>query len=221
MIAVTFALPTESIGLREFLGGRGSAVAIFHTGVGEKTCRERIETFLSEQNFQFLISAGFAGGIEDSLGVGDLVLARNFSDARLSEIPRELLVLREGNLATSDHVIESAEERTRFAREHDAIAVDMETAWIAESCAQHNLPLISLRTISDTAAAPFPAPPAVLFDLERQKTNYFALIKYLLRHPSGFVRLPRFAAQIREARASLTNAMIILLRELAHADNFA
>ena len=31
--------------------------------------------------------------------------------------------------------------------------------------------MLSLRVISDTAAAPFPAPPWVLFDLAQQKTK--------------------------------------------------
>ncbi|MBA3651954.1 MAG: hypothetical protein H0W66_10870, partial [Chthoniobacterales bacterium] len=104
-------------------------------------------------------------------------------------------------------IIQNAAERAQFAREHDAAAVDMETEWIAQACSARKIPLLSLRVISDTAAAPFPAPPAVLFDLERQQTNPGRLSAYLFRHPTAFVRLIRFARQIAAARANLAAAL--------------
>ncbi|MEO7725051.1 MAG: hypothetical protein ABIU29_10290, partial [Chthoniobacterales bacterium] len=110
-------------------------------------------------------------------------------------------------LATIDRIIENAAERAQFAREHDAAAVDMETEWIAQACSARKIRLLSLRVISDTAAAPFPAPPAVLFDLERQQTNPGRLGAYLLRHPPAVVRLIRFARQIAAARANLAAAL--------------
>jgi hypothetical protein len=111
-------------------------------------------------------------------------------------------------------VIETAAERNQFAQEHDASAVDMETAWIAEACARRAIRMLSLRVISDTAADPFPAPPSILFDLGRQKTPVLKLGGYLLRHPAGVVRLGRFAQQIAQARASLTSALLVLAHEL-------
>jgi hypothetical protein len=70
------------------------------------------------------------------------------------------------------------------------------------------VPMLSLRVISDSLAAPFPAPPDVLFDHESQKTNYPTLIRYLLRHPSTIPRLAAFAAQISRARKALTEALL-------------
>ncbi|HEY5036571.1 MAG TPA: hypothetical protein VII74_05520 [Chthoniobacterales bacterium] len=214
MIAVTFALPTESSGFRRHFTAQKDAITVFHTGVGEKVCRPRIEAFLGSRHFDFLISSGFAGGIALSLGVGDLLLAENFSDPDLLARAHDLLVARVGKLATAAGVIETAAERNQFAQEHGATAVDMETAWIAEACAQHAVRMLSLRVISDTAAAPFSAPPSILFDLARQKTPVLKLGGYLLRHPAGVVRLSRFAQQIAQARASLTSALLVLAHEL-------
>jgi hypothetical protein len=128
--------------------------------------------------------------------VGDLLLAENFSDPRLLADAQSLLVSRVGRLVTAAHVIESASDRARLAREDGAAAVDMETEWIARACAARKIPMLSLRVISDTVAAPFPVPPAVLFDLERQKTDAFRLGVHLLKHPAQIVRLIRFARQI-------------------------
>ena len=214
MIAVTFALPSESQSFRQLLDRSNHEVSILHTGVGEKITRERIEKFLDGQRFRFLLSSGFAGGVTPSLGVGDLLLAENFSDPQLLARAQDSLIAQTGKLASADCVLETAAEREEFARAENAHAVDMETATLAEVCAARRLPMLSLRVISDTAAAPFPAPPAVLFNLARQKTEPLALARYLARHPGGVVRLLRFARQIGVARNSLTSALAILVREL-------
>lgn len=211
MIAVTFALPSESSAFRKLLQKGEDKVAILYTGVGEKVCRERVAPFLDGRHFDFAISSGFAGGIDPSLGVGDLLLAENFSDPSLLARARDLLTCRVGKLATAGRIIETQAEREEFARQHHAIAVDMETEWIAQACAERKIPLLSLRVISDTAAAPFPAPPGVLFDVERQATRPGRLATYLLRHPLRVVRLIRFARQIASARANLAKALVALL----------
>jgi adenosylhomocysteine nucleosidase len=214
MLAVTFALPNESSEFVRLLRRRTTPVTVFHTGVGEKVCRTRIEPFLDSQRFDLLVSSGFAGGADPSLGVGDLLLAENFSDPPLLAQAQDLLVSRIGQLATVPGIIESAEERARLARETGAAAIDMETEWIARACAARKIPMLSLRAISDTAAAPFPLPSAVLFDLARQKTVPLQLASHLLRHPSHVVRLMRFARRIAAARDVLGAALFELVASL-------
>ena len=101
MIAVTFALPAESSRFVRRLSNKSRSarngiqtvrgkisnreVAVLHTGVGEKACRRRLEKFLQDQQFDCLISAGFAGALNDELRVGDLLLARNFSVIELND----------------------------------------------------------------------------------------------------------------------------------------
>lgn len=215
MIAVTFALPNESRGFLRLLGERIQNIAILHTGVGEKICRERIGPFLDSHNFEFLISSGFAGGVDAGLRVGDLLLAENYSAPPLLERARMILASPVGQLVTASAVIESERDRQQFATQNNAVAVDMETEFIAEACTARRLPMLSLRAISDTAAAPFPAPPSVLFDLERQKTDALTLARYVFSHPSAFVRLIQFARQIAVSRAHLTDALATMLRDLA------
>lgn len=214
MIAVTFALPNESSDFQNLLGGRHREVRVLHTGVGAKIARTRLEPFLDSERFDFLISSGFAGATDPSLHVGNLLLGENFSDPDLLARARALVISRVGKLVTVDRVIEGEAERIRFAREHGAAAIDMETEWIARACAAKNVPLLSLRAISDTAAAPFPAPPNVLFNLERQRTSTIRLTRHLIAHPSAAVRLMRFARQIAVARAGLATALKTLVESL-------
>jgi hypothetical protein len=90
----------------------------------------------------------------------------------------------------------------------------METEWIAHACKSRSLRMVSLRAISDTASAPFPAPPNVLFDLARQQPNFRRLAAYLVTHPVAIVRLGRFTRQLAMARAELAVGLAQLVESL-------
>jgi adenosylhomocysteine nucleosidase len=229
MIGITFALPSESSALvrrlqavqrhDNLLSGKidHRDVTILHTGVGAKACNARLEVLLHKTRPSLVISSGFAGAVSEQLRVGDLILARNFSDPELLANAERILRDRQPRLVklfTSTSIIDSVTERNEIARAADAAAVDMETGAIADVCKIHGVPLLSLRIISDTASQPFPAPPSVLFDIERQQTNFGGLLAYLLRDPGSIWRLFRFARQIARARARLTDAMVAVVREL-------
>lgn len=231
MIAVSFALPAESSDLIAALQDRTSVtsaepktiqgridnkeVTIFHTGVGRKSCERRIDSFLATQKPRCLISSGFAGAIRHDFTVGDVILAENFSDQRLLSEAQQILHARgacTAKLFTSVSVIDSISERIETARAHNAAAVDMETEFIAKACAARGIPMLSARVISDTLGEPFPAPPSVLFDIERQRTDFVKLSLHLISHPRAVLALTRFARQIARARKELTGALVELLR---------
>src|SRR6266571_9220986 len=134
MIAVTFALPAESSdflrhlrnqsrtdrsGIRTIRGTIDDrAVEVLHTGVGEKVCRQRVAEFLQDQQFDLLISSGFAGALNDELKVGDLLLAKNFSTIDLNDRRSSFssLPIHIADLLTVSALIDSSDERNRIAR---------------------------------------------------------------------------------------------------------
>lgn len=231
LIGIAFALPAESSDFLRLLAKpvaqagadgqsirgqiHGRSVAVFHTGVGEKSCRARMANFLRHQQCKYLLSAGFAGALDPELEVGNLLLSENFSSPELLGSPHldfadEALFV--GKLATVPGIVDSKPERDRWAAKSGAAGVDMETEFIAAACAAHRVPLLSLRVISDTPSQPFPAPPEVLFDLEKQKTNFGRLALYLVTHPLTAVRLNSFRQRIALARQTLTSALEKILR---------
>jgi adenosylhomocysteine nucleosidase len=232
VIAVTFALPAESTDFLHRLHDKSAtdrngiritrgkiddhAVEVLHTGVGEKVCRQRVQKFLQDQHFDYLISAGFAGGLNDQLQIGDLLLARNFSTIGSPEnrLPVSSLKIESADLRTVPALINSSEERNKLALTSRAVAVDMETEFIARACAAHGVPLLSLRVISDTPRNLFPAPANVLFDIERQQTRMLKLAMHLLAHPNRVPRLVRFARGIAHARKILADALVKVVRDL-------
>ena len=232
MIAVTFALPAESSdflrrlanktpadrnGIRTIRGTIDSrTIEVLHTGVGEKMCRERIGKFLENQQFDFLISAGFAGSLNHELHVNDVLLAKNFSTADLKHAQSSLsnVSIHAANMLTVPALIDSSEQRERIACESGASAVDMETEFIARACAAHGIPLLSLRVITDSPLESFPAPPKILFDMERQRTHIGVLAKFFLAHPGRMPSLVQFARRIARARKTLADALVEVVRTM-------
>jgi adenosylhomocysteine nucleosidase len=232
MIAITFALPAESSAFLSQLRNKSRAgrngiqtirgeinhrpIEVLHTGVGEKVCRQRLEKFIEDQEFDLLISSGFAGALNDELQVGDLLLARNFSTIELSARQESLsnMPIRVADLSSMPRSIDSRDERNKVARTTGAVAVDMETEFIARVCAARGIPLLSLRVITDTPRQSFPAPAHILFDIAKQRTDLPKLATFFLAHPNRIPRLAQFSRRIANVRKTLANALVAILREL-------
>jgi nucleoside phosphorylase len=229
-IAVTFALPAESSEFLRRLGNKSRSnrnsitivrgtighrsIEVIHTGVGENICRKRIGKFLEDQQFDFLISGGFAGALNHELQVNDLLVARNFSTVDLKHASLSNVSIYAANMLTVPALIDSSEERERIARESGASAVDMETEFIARACTAHGVPLLALRVITDTPTQPFPAPPSVLFDIQHQRTHVALFARFFLAHPRRMPALVQFARRIARARKTLSNALVRIVRDL-------
>jgi nucleoside phosphorylase len=230
MIAITFALPTESSEFLRRLGNKSRAnrngirivrgtighrsIEVIHTGVGKNICRQRIGKFLENQQFDSLISAGFAGSVNHELQVNDLLVAKNFSTVDLKHASLSNVSIYAANMLTVPALIDSGEERERIAQESGASAVDMETEFIARACGARHIPLLALRVITDTPTQPFPAPPRVLFDIQRQRAPIAALAGFFLVHPRRVPGLVQFAKRIARARKILSNALIRIVPDL-------
>lgn len=233
MIAITFALPSESSALVRLMRNRSEVkdrthrfvrgvigtceAAVVHTGVGARVAAPRVQAFVEAENPKLVIGAGFAGATRDEFQPGDIIVGQNFSDPGLRSKAMACLAgfrAREAVLLTSDSIIDAPAERSTIGREQGADAVDMETAAIAEICRVRGILFLSLRAISDSPAQPFPAPPAVLFDLQRQQTNLRRLLPYLLGHPAAIPALTAFARRVAHARRRLAEAIATVLPHL-------
>lgn len=128
-----------------------------------------------------VISTGVAGGLDDSVGVMDVVAAKEtaYHDVwcggenalgqvqglplrfpahkRLLSATEELHTnekIHTGLICTGDKFITTREELETIKRTFvDALAVDMESAAIAHVCHLYNVPFLSFRIISDTPGA--------------------------------------------------------------------
>ena len=124
-----------------------------------------------------------------------------------------------GSILTGDQVIFSTEKRHALARQFDALAVEMESAAIAQVCLMHDVPFLAIRGISDHADESFPVDISHIdphelqsFSLQSFRENVSVLtqaINYFVHHPSAFV----FSLQARQhIHTAATNSAEFTLR---------
>ena len=205
MIAITFAVPHESAELRKVL--RSPDVLIAHTGIGTAAAEKCVGRLLAEHQPRWLLSSGYAGALDPALAHGELFLAENFTSPEL--LARSSA--RRGILTTQENAAETPAEKTALARATGAQAVDMETSAIARVCAEHGIPMLSLRAISDTADAEIPVPLHISYDLKKQRPRVFALLAFLAKNPARILPFTRFVRGLTPARAALTQAILGIL----------
>lgn len=232
-VVVTFALPDEGRDFVRLLNnpsrGRGRLapvrgelsgwnVTVAFTGVGSgEDCRRRLESALDPRP-GWLIASGFAGDLSAELEVGDLIIGENHSDPGLVELAFRVLSdfsVRDGALTTQPLLAETVAAKAALAALTGAVAVDMETGWIAEACARAGTPMLSLRVISDGANQAFPAPGHVLFDVVRQRPRYARLPLWLLAHPGQIAPFVRFVRGLAPARRKLAKALQAMISDAA------
>jgi adenosylhomocysteine nucleosidase len=173
--AFIFALGIESGGLVDLLknaetsrhahgaerAGKlaGREVAIVEGGVGQRAAARATAEAIKFYRPKWVVSAGFAGGLNDSLRRGHIVMAdevANLAGERLAvglnvdpQSLAEMKGLHVGRLLTVDSLLRHPAERRRLAEQHGAIACDMETFAVAGTCREQGIPLLAIRVISD------------------------------------------------------------------------
>jgi adenosylhomocysteine nucleosidase len=161
-----------------------------------------------------LMSFGLAGGLDPALGAGSVVLptevislgGARFSTAvawreQVSAAIAKNRPVAAGSLLTSTRPMDAIVDKARAFREMGAVAVDMESAAIAEIAAEHRLPFIAVRVIVDTATDVLP--PLVVAASRAGQIRIWPLIGGLIMAPSGLAALIRLAQRYRAATCSL------------------
>ena len=191
--------------------GEGSLLAL--SGIGRAAASAAAQA-LVDAGASALMSFGMAGGLDPKLEPGSVVIPRELlsSDGvrfaasqawreQVAAAIRPLCAVTEGNLLTSSHAIETPADKAAAFRDSGAVAVDMESAAVAEVAAKHNLPFIAVRAIVDTAADTLPR--AVVAASRAGSVRIARLIGGLILAPREIVALIRLAQRYRIAMRTL------------------
>jgi adenosylhomocysteine nucleosidase len=205
---VCFAVSQEAKPFREWASGRKD-IQVIVTGMGasnaERAISEAFERFAPHRVF----SCGFAGALDSSLHVGDLVFDSTKAPQSIAD---QLLRLRvsPASFYCAARVAITAAEKSQLRRSTGASAVEMESKVIQAFCAARNVDCVTLRVISDTADEDLPLDFNALMTSE-QKLSGLKLAFAILRSPQKIPHLIRLGRDSAYAANELSRALISLI----------
>jgi hypothetical protein len=176
------------------------------TGVGEARTLAALDWLQSGSPLDAatIVSAGFAGSLQDSLRVGEVIVSRDVMDSSGRVWPTS--ATNEGpRLLTLSQMLGDPVEKRALGIRHEAGAVDMESAAIARFCAEKHLPFLSVRAISDDLSMALS--PSIVRLLGGPRTSIPALLLTVLREPSLVCQLWRLARNTSLAARNLAEVL--------------
>ena len=222
--------PLEHRDLRGFRAARGETdIVAIATGMGLAHARgAALRAFELYPDAGLAIGTGVAGALTDGLAPGDLVLADRvmvqhdavteperpltIDGELLGELGRRLdaagLRFASGGMLSSPRVLSGGGEKRLARNNTGAIAVDMETASIAEQARARGVSFTCLRAIIDQVDEEVVG--ATLTDPSGE-VSVLAATAYLLRNPGDLLKLPRMMAKLSRATRSLAAGLEAIL----------
>jgi adenosylhomocysteine nucleosidase len=209
-----------------FCGPSWLTVLVVETGVGLAAAEKAGGWLLSGPEMggvpyrpKLVLSAGFAGALDPTLAVGDVVLATDVVDPAGNRWPATWPAeplkgdwrppLHRGRVLTSPELVESPAKKAEWARQRQAMAVDMESSVLARKCYEKEVPFGCVRAISDRADT---ALPPRLADLLRQgRASAPRVLAACLRSPGLIGEFRRLARDTKNAGIQLGQALGELL----------
>lgn len=187
------------------------SLLVLETGVGRKRCQTALH-WLKEECAQLpkvMIAAGFAGGLSSEHPVGSVI------------IPNEIKTLAgdcyhitttwpttKDCLLSSNHLIATTEEKRLLAQQFNASVVDMESATIAQFCADQDIQFGCVRAISDDVHQSLS--PQLLRLLSRERVTISASLGLIFR-PRLWKELWRLARNTKKAAKALADSLSSLI----------
>jgi len=131
----------------------GVCVTLHHCGIGADNARRTAERVF-DAGADLLVLAGFCGGLNQNLKLGDAVVDNQHTVPGFVEQISSIAGTRgipchTGTILTSSTLVTGPEEKATLGIQTGAIAVDMEGAGVLDLCREKNVPFLSFRTVSD------------------------------------------------------------------------
>jgi adenosylhomocysteine nucleosidase len=182
---------------------------VLETGIGRDRVVQALDAAVGDSRPRQLIFAGFAGGLDATLQIGDVVLANEVANER-GHRWRSPWVLPKAQVVLSvDRIAATPKEKHALHASFHAAAVDMESAAFAEWCETRRLSWLCVRAISDTADATLS--PDLVALMSGGRIAPLRLAWALIRRPTFLRELLRLARDTRHAAERLAEELGKLL----------
>jgi nucleoside phosphorylase len=196
-------------------------VWVFLTGIGIKTFDFGTASCIKDAGVELVFSSGLAGSLNPEIRPEDVVVPKRVGtlrDAHGLPTTQEIVDFAQSRgarrierLLTSDHIIDSQEEKARLAVFGEV--VDMESFHVARQFRDENVPVAVVRAISDGNEQDLP------LDFEKCLTpqgrvKAAPLLRELITAPQKVPELIRFGLQSRNASRKLASFLDGLIEAL-------
>jgi len=213
MIAAVFAMEFESAGFRA-AQCRRLRVSIWTLGVTGQRSAAALKRMIESSRPEIIVSAGFSGALQPGLGVGTIVIGENFSDPQIVQALRVFPDYQIGPIITVPDILESSDAKRGTGALSGALAGDLESEHLYQVCCEAGIPMLSVRSISDTAEQDLPLPRSVLINPETGRSDPTAIFQYLFRNPAKSTQFAKLVRDARSAQQSLAIALEVILSML-------
>ena len=184
-LAALLSAPVREVkeGIEYLVGNIGdNAIVLRQSGIGKVNAALGTAELIRSFSPDAIVSTGVAGGIDECLGVMDVVVSSSIvyhdvwcgmgceygqvqgmpavfpvadnlwqAAVSLNDSPENNTRIHAGLICTGDQFITNREELCKIKSNFPSgLAVDMESAAIAQTCHIYNVPFVSFRIISDT-----------------------------------------------------------------------
>jgi adenosylhomocysteine nucleosidase len=210
-VAFVFALGIEQGGLEDLLSGvvttklkdctlrhggyKGRSIVLAEAGVGRLAAARATQTLIVGHKPKWIISAGFAGGLDPRLKRNDILLVDSLADVEGHRLTIDIKPspewltntpdLHAGRLLTVDQLVRRPEEKRALGEAHQALAVDMESWAVGEVCRQDKVRFMAVRIISDTVDEELPPDIEHLMKQKSRASQWGAAAGAIWRRPSS------------------------------------
>ncbi len=204
----------------------GIQVDVLLTGIGWEVpnynvARKGLRELLAQKP-DVCVSTGFAGGLNPSLRVGDIVVAKELTlrqespRVRSSRAILEAAVRSGAKLAeiliTENHIITKASAKNALSRFGDM--VDMESYHILEMISGTKIPAVTVRAISDASEEDLPLDFSKVLT-RNGEVKKIELFLSVARQPNQIPKLLRFGIKSRRSAISLADFLDRFISVLA------
>jgi adenosylhomocysteine nucleosidase len=218
------AIKTAGAGFVARQGGlAGRRMVVVESGAGSERATQATEALILGHRPQWVVSAGFAGALDERLKQGDILMADSIVDTdgrqlaidfKMSPGPR----LHVGRLLTVDRVIADPDEKRSLGTQHRALAVDMETLAVADVCSREKVRFLSVRVIIDEVDRTLPRDIDLLVKKKSTAGRLGAAAGAIVRRPSSIKDMWQLKEDALVASERLAKFLVGIVEQLPKKD---
>ena len=208
------------------LGGR--RIVVVESGPGRASAARAVDALIWGHRPRWVISAGFAGGLDARLAQGDILLADEIVDAAGAGCRIDLRIdpaslaatagVHVGRLLTVDRIVRTAEEKRTLGQTYRALAVDLESLAVAQVCQTHKTRLMSVRVISDAVDRELPKDVEHLMVQKSWAGKFGAAAGAVFRRPSSVKDFWQLKEDALVASERLAKFLVGVIEQITSAE---